>query len=294
VTARQGDCRAGRGGDLMPGTPARSGGAVLAGSGVFAIAVVGASLATTVATPAQASTVPLTVTPAIAMPALPVTFTIACGDGVKSATLFGKTIDLNGGPQYPVELLRRWKSDRETPRQAALRGLQSLTEEKLQSLISEAFTEHDTQIKDTLGRLEENDQEAAGVLRELLAELTELRNRGSVLDADLVGQLDSAAQMLGHLQDTAGWLQDASQRLSHLPDTAGWLHDASRNLGHLQDTASALQDASERLGHLQDTAGTLLAGAQALGRIPDLGELASLIDRLESAATSLRNIEGWS
>jgi hypothetical protein len=71
---------------------------VLAGSGVFAIAVAGASLATLtgVATPAQASTVPLTVTPAIAMPALPVTFTIACGDGVKSATLFGKTIDLNG------------------------------------------------------------------------------------------------------------------------------------------------------------------------------------------------------
>jgi hypothetical protein len=82
----------------MPGTPARSGGVVLAGSGVFAIAVAGASLATLtgVATPAQASTVPLTVTPAIAMPALPVTFTIACGDGVKSATLFGKTIDLNG------------------------------------------------------------------------------------------------------------------------------------------------------------------------------------------------------
>jgi len=80
----------------MPGTPARSGGAVLAGSGVFAIAVVGASLATVVATPAQAGTVPLTVTPAIAMPALPVTLTIACGGEVKSATLFGKTIDLNG------------------------------------------------------------------------------------------------------------------------------------------------------------------------------------------------------
>jgi hypothetical protein len=80
----------------MPGTPARSGGVVLAGSGVFAIAVAGASLATLTGVPAQASTVPLTVTPAIAMPALPVTFTIACGDGVKSATLFGKTIDLNG------------------------------------------------------------------------------------------------------------------------------------------------------------------------------------------------------
>jgi hypothetical protein len=82
----------------MPGTPARSGGVVLVGSGVFAITVAGASLATLtgVATPAQAATVPVTVTPAIAMPALPVTFTIACGQGEKSATLFGKTIDLNG------------------------------------------------------------------------------------------------------------------------------------------------------------------------------------------------------
>jgi hypothetical protein len=71
---------------------------VLAGSGVFAIIVAGAGLATLmgVATPAQANTVPLTVTPAIAMPGLPVTFTVACGPRVQSATLFGKTIDLNG------------------------------------------------------------------------------------------------------------------------------------------------------------------------------------------------------
>jgi hypothetical protein len=71
---------------------------VLAGSGVFAIIVAGAGLATLmgVATPAQAKTVPVTVTPAIAMPGLPVTFTIACGQSVESATLYGKTIDLNG------------------------------------------------------------------------------------------------------------------------------------------------------------------------------------------------------
>jgi hypothetical protein len=71
---------------------------VLAGSGVFAIIVAGAGLATLtgVATPAQAATVPMTVTPSIAMPGLPVTFTIACGPDVKSATLYGKTIDLNG------------------------------------------------------------------------------------------------------------------------------------------------------------------------------------------------------
>ena len=87
----------------MPGTPARSdGGVILAGSGVFAMIAAAAgvglaviSLAST-ATPALAATVPVTLSPTIAMPGLPVTFTVACGPGVKSATLFGKTVSLNG------------------------------------------------------------------------------------------------------------------------------------------------------------------------------------------------------
>jgi hypothetical protein len=77
---------------------------MLVGSGVLAIVVTGAGLATLVgvATPAQAApsflaaTVPLTVTPSIAMPGLPVTFTIVCGPKVQSATLYGKTINLSG------------------------------------------------------------------------------------------------------------------------------------------------------------------------------------------------------
>jgi hypothetical protein len=72
---------------------------VLAGSGVLAIVMsaTGLCLAVTcTATPAQAATVPVTVSPNIAMPGLPVTFTIACGPTVKSAVLYGKTINLNG------------------------------------------------------------------------------------------------------------------------------------------------------------------------------------------------------
>jgi hypothetical protein len=82
----------------MPGTPARSGGVMLAGSGVLAIIVAGVCLATLSggATPALAATVPVTASPSVAMPGLPVTFTVACGPGVKSATLFGKTINLTG------------------------------------------------------------------------------------------------------------------------------------------------------------------------------------------------------
>jgi hypothetical protein len=83
----------------MPGTPARSGGVILAGSGVLAIVTytAGAGLAVfATATPAQAQSVPLAVTPSVAMPALPVTFTISCNSGTKSATLIGKTVGLSG------------------------------------------------------------------------------------------------------------------------------------------------------------------------------------------------------
>jgi hypothetical protein len=43
-----------------------------------------------------AATVPLTVLPSVAMPGLPVTFTINCNPGTKSATLYGKQIGLSG------------------------------------------------------------------------------------------------------------------------------------------------------------------------------------------------------
>lgn len=83
----------------MPGTPARSGGVILAGSGVLAIVTVtaGAGLAVlATATPALAATVPLTADPSTAMPGLPVTFTVKCNPPSKSATLYGKQIGLNG------------------------------------------------------------------------------------------------------------------------------------------------------------------------------------------------------
>jgi hypothetical protein len=81
----------------MPGTPARSGGVILAGSGVLAIVTAGAGLAViATATPALAANVPLAADPSIAMPGLPVTFTVKCNAPSRSATLYGKQVGLNG------------------------------------------------------------------------------------------------------------------------------------------------------------------------------------------------------
>jgi hypothetical protein len=138
--------------------------------------------------------------------------------------------------EYKVELLRQWKSDRESRRQQKLPSNMWLTQDSLQELITNVFADRNKQIQETLERLEASDREAADMMRTLTDEITELRMRGSLIDADVVGTLDSAANRLGHLQDTASWLLDSAQRLGHLQDTAGLLEDSARTLGSTLDT----------------------------------------------------------
>jgi hypothetical protein len=155
--------------------------------------------------------------------------------------------------RYPVEVLREWKEARVSRRQETLPNSVYLTEESLQNLIVGAFSDRDNEIRDTLSRLEDNDRDAAEILRSLLGEIDDLRSRGSIIDPDLVGTLDSAAGRLGHLQDTAGWLLDGAQRLSHLEDTAGWLLQSASTLGNLGDDAASIERAASTLSDVLDS-----------------------------------------
>src|SRR6266702_4842392 len=97
------------------------------------------------------------------------------------------TVDRREPHKYPVDVLLRWKSDRESEGEASLRGLRDLTEDRLLQMIVSAMAERDEQIRDTLARLEQKDAEAARVMRELLDELEQVRRHGSLLDPDVVG-----------------------------------------------------------------------------------------------------------
>jgi hypothetical protein len=116
------------------------------------------------------------------------------------------TIDGVHWREYTVEILKGWKAEREAARGPALKTLSGVTEDRLQALIVDAIASRNKEIQETLARLEGNDAQAAGLLRELANELAELRGSGSLLDPDVVGMADSAAQRLAHLQDTAGGL----------------------------------------------------------------------------------------
>lgn len=192
------------------------------------------------------------------------------------------TVDKRESEKYPVETLQRWKSERETSGQAALKGLRDLTEDRLQALISEAFTERDKQISETLARLEQSDTDAASVLRGLVDELAEVRRHGSLLDPDVASMLYQAGNRLGPLQDYASLLYKAGDKLGGLYDSAALLSEAADKLGSLGDLASVLSSAANKLTGSLDSASLLKNAADKLEGLP------AIVEALHSAVRDLR------
>jgi hypothetical protein len=117
---------------------------------------------------------------------------------------------------YKPETLLKWKADREAEGQDALAGLTRLTEEDLESIVVDAFEEQSQRINEVLNRLEQNDREAADLLRQLLNELGEFREYSTLLDPDSAVKLFYAATYLAELNlgSSAADLTNAASSLS--------------------------------------------------------------------------------
>jgi hypothetical protein len=118
---------------------------------------------------------------------------------------------------YKPETLHKWKADREAEGQDALAGLTRLTEEDLQVIIIDAFQEQTKHIVEVLDRLEQNDKEAAELLRKLLNELQEFREYSTLLDPDSATKLYHASLQLAEL-DLAGNARQLGSVRSDLMD----------------------------------------------------------------------------
>lgn len=140
-----------------------------------------------------------------------------------------KVVDKLRPDDFSIEMLQRWKAERETAGQAALQGLRGLTEDRLQELIAGAFESFRATFDDALARLEQIDLEAANLLRPLVNELAEARFQTRFPDAD-----------------TAEMLLRAGNKLSPMVDTAPVLANAARNLAGLKETADQLSAVVKR------------------------------------------------
>ncbi|SCK47161.1 hypothetical protein [Streptomyces sp. WMMB 322] len=155
-------------------------------------------------------------------------------------------IDGTNSDQYPVELLERWKHEREADGLSALAGLGDLTEQRLGEMISEAQTALVTRIEPALEEFAKAAPELGSLLKVTLKELSDPRIHGFGLSEDEIRSLSRSSDRLLHLQDTAFLLFEASQRLLHLQDTASTLADAAQDLVGLADDASTLHQAALR------------------------------------------------
>jgi hypothetical protein len=103
---------------------------------------------------------------------------------------------------YAVEVLHRWKSQREAGHASALKRLREAAPPGLRDVVAQSSQKHDGQLLAAISRLEETDSEAAGLMRGLLDELAEsyARQRGS-LDPGMVNDFYMATRQLGRMQD---------------------------------------------------------------------------------------------
>lgn len=173
---------------------------------------------------------------------------------------------------YSIEDLERWKSARETGGLAKLRGLNDLTEDRLQEMLAYSIKEARKEIRDMLAEHRPIDPDAAMLLSEAADHL-------NMTTAETL--YEASSMLTPALNEYAEMLYAASRTLGPALDNhAETLYEASRTLGPaLSDHVETLYEASTILAPvLNEHTETLF---HATRQLPDLmEELPGLIEQL--------------
>jgi hypothetical protein len=110
--------------------------------------------------------------------------------------------DVKQTDYYTVELLTRWKEQREADPREALARLREVTPSGLREIVADGLAQRDSQLLDALDRLESSDRVAATLMRTLLDELTEAYSELNTtsLSPHLIADLVEAANTLGGMK----------------------------------------------------------------------------------------------
>ncbi|GAB3890235.1 hypothetical protein GCM10029964_061420 [Kibdelosporangium lantanae] len=119
--------------------------------------------------------------------------------------------DVVDGPvtqhEYPAELLKRWKREREDLDSLPPGALDEIDDATLLSQMT-------TAVNDTRGEILQALTDVPGEIASLLRSMVDDTFTGPYMDTETVYVLDSAARMLVHLQDTAPQLNAVARELS--------------------------------------------------------------------------------
>jgi hypothetical protein len=125
-------------------------------------------------------------------------------------------VDKRRPQDYPPETLQAWKAEREKDHQGALSRLGDLTPDQLQDVLTGAMKDRDKVLHRALSRLEQNDAEAAEMLRGLVGEVASLR-QSQYLDGGVSEEFVHAAERLYQIY-SSGALEEFTNAAWRLPE----------------------------------------------------------------------------
>jgi hypothetical protein len=104
---------------------------------------------------------------------------------------------------YTIELLHRWKNQRESDPREALKRMRDVSPSGLRKIVAEGLEEHDAKLLQTLESLQARDEAAARLMRGLIDELAEAYSRQrEVLNGEMVESLSMTADRLYRMRET--------------------------------------------------------------------------------------------
>ena len=144
--------------------------------------------------------------------------------------------DRNRWRQYPKEMLRQWKNNREEGAQDSLAGLREISPAQLRELVSEAVTARDENLEDLARRLSGVNTEDAASIRAVLEELR--RFQGDEFIAASYRMQDAAYT----LQDHTKLMREFGRGALGLPDLVGIMAKFSQAIQKLEQNRDLLEN----------------------------------------------------
>lgn len=194
--------------------------------------------------------------------------------------------------KYSVNLLDKWKRDREGDLMGELQDLDWITKEKLQSMMAEAIVRTRTDIMSAIDGVATVSQDTAEVLRSLVAETFDR----PYLSPDDIASLEFVARVFQILPDYGGMLHESAAGLRELPDQVGLLHSSAMMLQEFMDEVPTLFQAAQILESMSSQMARLPQAAETIERAglcdiaSQFNELDGTVTRLMQASTAARDL----
>lgn len=196
--------------------------------------------------------------------------------------------------EYTIEVLHRWKRDREgtLSEQLNVRELDGIGTEQLQEALTEIILDSKDEVTEALDKLEDLSKRNLGISKQTADMVRSLVSEAwdrPYIDRDAIASLQQSSRILSHLPDSADTLAIAANRLRELPDSANTLMRAARDMSELGEQATSLSSAASKIRQA-DLDSVATAAKELRDSASHLSRLSGTVDGISDTTSTMREV----